>query len=48
MDALLRFDREGAARFRELAALNWVEGVPEAAIARVWRHCGHLSARKAM
>jgi TIR domain/NB-ARC domain len=48
LDALTRVDPDGASRFRELAALNWPEGVPEAAIARLWRHCGHLPARQAM
>jgi hypothetical protein len=48
LDALTRDDRDGASRFRELAAMNWPEGVPEAAIARLWWHCGHLPARQAM
>ena len=48
LDALTRVDRDGASRFRELAALNWPEGVPGAAIARLWRHCGHLPDRQAM
>ena len=47
MDAFTRVDRDGASRFRELAALNWAQGVPEAAIARLWQYRGQLSARGA-
>src|SRR5262249_16437521 len=48
MESLTARDPVAAERFRELAALRWGDGVPEAAVARLWRHRAGLAERHAI